>query len=373
MKRFLGVIMICALLLCALALPASAALENPNVRYVSSRMTVVRQKASSQSKALKKLGFGETIEVLVSDRTWTKVRFGKNEVGYVDDASLSEKNPNTLSHNRYVQSENLKVCALPDGDSKKLGTLKRNQSVVAVAYMFDWLRIAYKDGYGYIRCSYTDDRPYDASAAAPVWCVATIAYVQDVPDSFSEYNETIQRMFYGEKCTRIGTTSDGKYARLRNAKGRVGYVPVGDVSVENPNTMDQTAYLLYAGRALYKEPQGDFYARNAGTKLAKGTKVTVVSVSSDGLWARVKYKGKYRYMPRVLLSDDKSVKAQKIVVNVGDCELYRDANRLNQYSVLKKGDRLTVTGMKSGGVWLKVETGDGKTGYVRIEYVKLDD
>ena len=370
MKRFLGIILIGALLLCALALPASASLENPNVRYVSSRMTIVRQKASFQSKALKKLGFGEAVEVLSSDKIRAKVRCGKN-IGYVDVSSLSQKDPNTLSLKRYVQSEKLTVRTLPDGDSKKLGTLRRNQTVTAVAYMFDWLRIAYKDGYGYIRCSYTDDQPFDAGAATAAWCVATIAYVRDMPDSFSEYNETILRMFYGEKCARTGTTSDGRYAKLRNANGRVGYVPVGDVSATDPNTLNQTAYLLYAGRALYKEPQGDIYARNAGTKLAKGTKVTLVSVSPDGLWARVKYKGKYRYMPRVLLSDSKGVKAQKVVVNTEDCAFYQDINHLDRYTVLKKGDRLTVRGMKSGGVWLMVETENGKTGYVRIEYVKL--
>ena len=375
MKRT-GIHMISMLLFVVIALaafnvPALAASEK--TVYVATRVGTVRKSASMRSKQVAELGFGTEVTELSRDVNYTKVRYANNKTGYMESTELTTKNPNGSGRAVYIQAKTQNVYSYADGSAKKLGTLKRNQKVTAVGQMFDWLRIEYKGGYGYVRASYTDEARYDASAGKNAWCAATKAYVRVLAakdDDKNATNDTIRTIFLGQKCTLLGTVKDGKFAKLRDSKGRIGYVEASAISKENPNQMNQTAYLLYGGAALYKEIYTSDIPAKSGTKLSKGTKVTVVAVNKDGLWARVKYKGKYSYMPRVLLSADKKATTQKLVTRTST-SLYKDKRYSADHTDLKAGAKLTMTGMGERGVWLKVTTENGASGYVRIEDVKL--
>ena len=83
-------------------------------------------------------------------------------VTYKKDSNKTEEKPKETKVNKEgkvnVPNSTLNVRKLADADSSKLGELKDNTKIEIVATVSNgWLKIKYKDGYGYVNTKYVDN------------------------------------------------------------------------------------------------------------------------------------------------------------------------------------------------------------------------
>ena len=164
-KRMLAVLILC--LFCLLGsgdfLPAQAASKKV---YVVSNTLKIYKKASTSSKAISTVSYGQKLTRVATSGSWAKVKNSAGKVGYCKKSSLSGKNPNNLSKTVYISAANTKVYQRPSTSSKVLMKLKLNSKYKAVAKTRDgkWYRLKNGSSYGYVQVKYTSSKKVAAAA-----------------------------------------------------------------------------------------------------------------------------------------------------------------------------------------------------------------
>lgn len=346
-----------ALILMLASMPASAAGAGGDQVYVVDNTVSVYKLPHPLSKLLGTLSYGESVRALARKDGWVRIKNAKGAVGYCESGALSTKNPNTLDLDGYVRAGGAPIYAKPGASYKKLTTAKAGTKLHAVAITPDkkWVRVKSGKRYGYIQASALSKAPAASADAKRIWIVSNHAVgVSRTRDGSDSSAGTVSQ---GQSFELVKV--DGSRVYIQNSKGKGGWVSREAVSTQNPNTLSKTMYAQVAGKILYPNA----VAKNPSARLSKGEKVTVVSVTPDGNWSRVKKGGKYYYVFSLLLGEDRAPAEGKALKCTAESALVYSNSKFSgsPIALLKKGDAAYLTGVGGGG--LKIRTKDGVTGY----------
>ena len=291
MKRFAWLVM---LALTAAILAAPAAAESIKV-YVSESTLKCYSAASSSSRHVATLGYGESVSCIAIDGGWAKVQADNGATAFCRIDGLTTVDPNVGSLTAYVVSGGANAYSRP-GTSYKSVALEGGMklTVVALTPGKSWCRVKKSGNYAYMRVSdLTTEKPA-ASASAVASASPVTVYAADnivkIYSSASRSAPCTAAAGYGEKlsCTAV----DGSWAKVKYG-GVTGWCITSKLVTEDPDTASVTVYVASDTKA-YALPDKSSAEL---CSLATGVSLKCVSITPDGDWLRVTASGKYGYVP----------------------------------------------------------------------------
>ena len=340
--------------------------------YISANTLNAYKSASSSSKVLGVMSYGESMTLLATSGDWAQIRNSANAVGYCKLSGLTATNPNNLDVRVYVSSASAKVYKKPSTSADVLTTVKLNDSFTAVAITADsaWARVKSGSSYGYIQASKLSasetepeepDEP-DIPLVSTVYISANTLVAYSSPSTSSK---NLGTMSYGERMTLLGV--DGSWAKIQNSSGAVGYCKLDGLTIENPNSLNTTIYVTETGAKLYAKPTTS--ATVLGT-LKQNAKYTAVAMTPDKVWLRLKNGSSYGY----LLTDYASTEEVDDPAPGVTGTVYISANTLVAYSspstsskslgTMSYGESMLLLGVDDG--WAKIQNSSGAVGYCKF-------
>ena len=299
-KRWTAIFVLVCMLLGMLNF-GSAALADSKTVYVASNTLKVYQKASSSSKTLGTMSYGEKMSCTAVDGSWAQVKNGDGDVGYCKKSGLTTDNPNTMDAKVYLSKSGVKVYEKPSTSSDVLfkstsSNLDDSYTAVARTEDGDWYRLKNGKHYGYVRDKYVvfaKDKEAEEEKEAEKELNETV-YIDKatlkIYNKASSSGKVLGTMGYGEKLTRMSV--DGSWAKVRNSGGETGYCRNSSLTEKNPNNKDLALYAKKDGVKIYQLPDDD---SDVVAKLSKGEGMTLVAEVSSS-WDRVKVDGEYGYV-----------------------------------------------------------------------------
>ena len=339
--------------------------------YISANTLNAYKSASTSSKVLGVMSYGESMTLLATSGDWAQIRNSANAVGYCKLSGLTATNPNNLDVRVYVSSASAKVYKKPTTSAAVLTTAKLNDSFTAVAITADsaWARVKSGSSYGYIQVSKLSasetepeepDEP-DIPLVSTVYISANTLVAYSSPSTSSK---NLGTMSYGESMTLLGV--DGSWAKIQNSSGAVGYCKLDGLTIENPNSLNTTIYVTETGAKLYAKPTTS--ATVLGT-LKQNAKYTAVAMTTDKVWLRLKNGSSYGY----LLTDYASTEEVDDPAPGITGTVYISANTLVAYSspstsskslgTMSYGESMLLLGVDDG--WAKIQNSSGAVGYCK--------
>ena len=340
--------------------------------YISANTLNAYKSASTSSKVLGVMSYGESMTLLATSGSWAQIRNSANAVGYCKLSGLTATNPNNLDVRVYVSSASAKVYKKPTTSAAVLTTAKLNDSFTAVAITADsaWARVKSGSSYGYIQASKLSasetepeepDEP-DIPLVSTVYISANTLVAYSSPSTSSK---NLGTMSYGERMTLLGV--DGSWAKIQNSSGAVGYCKLEGLTIENPNSLNTTIYVTETGAKLYAKPTTS--ATVLGT-LKQNAKYTAVAMTTDKVWLRLKNGSSYGY----LLTDYASTEEVDDPAPGVTGTVYISANTLVAYSspstsskslgTMSYGESMLLLGVDDG--WAKIQNSSGAVGYCKF-------
>ena len=345
--------------------------------YISANTLNAYKSASTSSKVLGVMSYGESMTLLATSGDWAQIRNSANAVGYCKLSGLTATNPNNLDVRVYVSSASAKIYKKPSTSADVLTTVKLNDSFTAVAITADsaWARVKSGSSYGYIQASKLSasetepeepDEP-DIPLVSTVYISANTLVAYSSPSTSSK---NLGTMSYGESMTLLGV--DGSWAKIQNSSGAVGYCKYGGLTNVNPNNLNLTMYAQSNGVKLYAKPLTTATVRKT---INQGDSVTVIAVTGDGAWARVNLgSGKYAYAQTKSISETKPDGDDSGITDIKKKTVYISATTLAVYAspstssaslgTMSFGESLSCTGVNS--TWARVVNSSGALGYCKL-------
>lgn len=281
---------ILAIMAMLFAIPASA----ESIRVYAAKPTVkCYASATTSSRLLGMLGYGESVMCIGVDGDWALVQADSGAEGFCRIDELTTEDPNHGSLTAYVVSGGAMAYARPDASSRSAqvdgGT---KLTVIAMTNDREWCRVTKSGVYAYMR---TDDLATEAPADQELPPVqSATAYATDntirIYSSASRSSGSVAVASYGERL--ICTAVDGSWARVEYG-GKTGWCYVSKLSLADPNTASLTVYPRKAGVKIYSRPES---SASAIYTLNTGDSLTCVCATPDGEWLRVTASGKYGYV-----------------------------------------------------------------------------
>lgn len=285
-----------ALLLLACALPFGAMAES-RIVYVTDNTAPVYSLPHRLSNLMGAVPYGSSMRALAVQGDWVRVQNARGDTGYCAKSALSAKNPNTLNMYGWVREGGCEVYDKPGASYARIASLSAGARLNAVGVTEDraWVRVQNGKRFGYVRARRPEPRAVSPDGAKPVWVVSNSGV--NVSRAKNGKSADLGVISQGQRYLLLRV--EGERAYIRNDRGQQGWVPKGALSAKDPNTLERTAYAQLSGKLLYPS------TRLAGAKASvdRGEALTVVSVTDDGNWCRVRRSGKYYYMPTLLLDE----------------------------------------------------------------------
>lgn len=357
-KRILAACM-AMLMLFSMAGAAAEGFEANTKVYIIKNIHKAYQRKNTSSKVLGVMTYGERMTMLSFSGEWVKIKNSKGQVGYCKLNGLSSQNPNNLNETVYAKESKTPVYHKASASYKKLKTVKQNAKLNVVAKTPDgkWYRVKNGSSYGYVRTENVSKEPvatHGAITSKKVWVVSDNA---TQVKSGKGSGKNMGLISHGQKYTLLSVS--GKYARIKNSKGQIGWCPSEILSTDNPNKENATMYAQVSGNILYTNS----IIKGTGKAIKKGAKVTMVSETPDGNWYRVKYGGKYYYVGAIFLSDEKAPAGGREVYSKEDEYIYaKPSFSSKKVTKISAHEELYLVGVSKGAA--KVKTVFGKTGYI---------
>ena len=340
--------------------------------YISANTLNAYKSASTSSKVLGVMSYGESMTLLATSGDWAQIRNSANAVGYCKLSGLTATNPNNLDVRVYVSSASAKVYKKPTTSAAVLTTARLNDSFTAVAITADsaWARVKSGSSYGYIQASSlsaSETEPDEPDE--PETPLDSTVYVGSntlpVYASASTSSKLLGTMSYGESMTLVALHSE-TWAQVRNSSGAVGYCKIDGLTIENPNSLNATIYVTETGAKLYAKPTTS--ATVLGT-LKQNAKYTAVAMTTDKVWLRLTNGSSYGY----LLTDYASTEEVDDPAPGITGTVYISANTLVAYSspstsskslgTMSYGESMLLLGVDDG--WAKIQNSSGAVGYCK--------
>lgn len=304
LKRYFCM-MLAALMLTAIALPAAKAESewpgdgwttatlsvNPFATetkvYIVSNTLKAYKSASTSSRVLGTMSYGERMTLIDFSGEWVKIRNGSGAVGYCKLTGISNSDPNNLSETVYVSKNRAAVYAKPGTAYRVLGRMNRNAKLTAIAKTPDgkWYRVKNGSRTGYIQAANISASKQEGST------VYIISNTLKAYKSKSTSSKVLGVMTYGESMRLL--SSSGEWAKIRNSSGATGYCKLSGLSSKNPNTLDSTVFVMVDKTPVYAKPGTNY--RVLG-RMSINSTLTALAKTSDGRWYRVKKGNRIGYI-----------------------------------------------------------------------------
>lgn len=216
------------------------------------------------------------------------------------------------------------------------------------------------------------------AARAASYAVYVVSNTLKVYKSASASSQCLGTMAYGEKMSCLAVS--GKWAKVQNDAGAVGYCDFAALSTADPNTMNVSVTVSSANAPLYKKP-------DTGTavwmKLKKGAKYTAVAMTRDNQWVRLKNGKYYGYIQAKHLSSISATPSPTPTATpkpsatpeplTGTAYVTATLTRLRQsasdgakeLAALGYGERVTL--ISASGDWARVKSSANVTGYCPLK------
>lgn len=150
----------------------------------------------------------------------------------------------------------------------------------------------------------------------------------------SKSSKVLGVMAYGEKISVLATS--GKWARIKNSSGSIGYCAKSGLSAKNPNTLNKKLYAKQDGVKVYKKP-----GTSSGviTKLKKNACCRAVALTPNGKWFRLKNGDKYGYVQASKMSKQKVSQSGKTASKASKVVSLAKDQKNKPYSYASKGPK----------------------------------
>jgi cell wall-associated NlpC family hydrolase len=225
--------------------------EMPTVMYIAANTAVIYKSASTSSKKLMLMNYGESLVRRKTSGSWAKVKTSAGVVGWIKKKTLTLDDPNGTEETWYVSKATAPVRVSPSSSSDRLATLTKDEPVSVVAETPDgeWKRVKYNTGYGFMRTDrltstppnsgnpgYVD--PYKGSASPTIERVAAIAVAQygkpyvwgtEGPDTFDCSGLTFYAFKNGAGITLKRSAYEQGYDKTYQKITDVNQVKRGDI------------------------------------------------------------------------------------------------------------------------------------------------
>ena len=381
-RKFIAVL----LLVCILAgmIPAElSALAASQTVYVTAYTLPVYKTYSTSSKVLGTMSYGESMTLLATNSSWAYVKNSAGATGYCKLSGIGSSNPNKYSEKIYINSSNVKVYKKPDTSSGVMMTLSKNASYTAVAKTSDneWARLKNGSAYGYVQMKYISTSKVDDDAPSTPDLTTKTVYISantlNAYKSASTSSKVLGVMSYGESMTLLATSGD--WAQIRNSANAVGYCKLSGLTTTNPNNLDVRVYVSSASAKIYKKPST---SADVLTTVKLNDSFTVVAITADSAWARVKSGSSYGYIQASKLSASETEPEEPDEPDIPLVStVYISANTLVAYSspstssknlgTMSYGERMTLLGVD--GSWAKIQNSSGAVGYCKLEGLTIEN
>lgn len=172
--------------------------------------------------------------------------------------------------------------------------------------------------------------------------------------------EVLGTLGYGESVTCLAY--DGTWAIIE-ANGVKACCKVSGLTTKNPNTGSLTAYVVSGGAKAYSRPSTSYKSASVNS----GTSVTVLAITPDKEWCRVKKGDTYAYMKSGDLTTEKPAEkneSKPVTAYIADESVYVYASASSsstKRAYASYGEKVTCTAVS--GSWAKIEY-NGLTGWV---------
>lgn len=325
MKRMIALIVAIAALMTALTAQAERTV------YVKANSLKVYEKKSTSAKKLTKLNYGESVTYIKKKGKWAKVRLSNGEVGFCKHSGLTKKDPNGTEKTYYAKTDGVKAYKRTSTASAVRATFGQNDKVTVLAITRDgkWYRVRLDEGYGYVKAAkFTKTKTMEPTT---VYIAAnTVQFYQ----SASSSSKKVGVMSYGESVTCI--KEKGKWAKVRNEKGKTGWCKKSKLTYDNPNGSKETWYAA-SNVGVYTKP---LTSSKKIEKIKEGQSVDVVARTGDGKWMRLSFNGKYGYAKSKKFTDQQPEKEEP--EPEPETSSYQDARKGSASAKLEKVIALAV-------------------------------
>lgn len=356
--------------------------QNTTVYIVSNTLKAYAS-ASTSSKSLGTMSYGESMTLLATSGSWARIRNASGAVGYCLASGLSTKNPNSYNEKIYINANNVPIYRKPLTSSGVMMKLKLNSSYTAVAITADgaWTRLKNGSAYGYIQSKYIsgsiieDEPEIDIPVEIPSEEVTETVYAAEntvrfyaEPDSTSK---ALGTMSFGQSLGLISV--DDGWAKVKNDNSTIGYCRYMDITRYDPNTLSTALYAVRDGVKVYTQPVD---GAGVASTLQINAALTMVAATPDGQWARLSMGGgQYAYGLLADFSEKKVAEDDSPIKDITPKTVYVISTALPCYAqnntsskilgTMSFGESFTCTG--SGEGWARIVNDAGDVGFCKEE------
>ena len=362
--------------LCGCAYAESAA-------YVSACTAELYEEPSLLSSCRNILSYGEGLTLHEQQGLWAHVETMDGRSGYCMLGALTPNDPNALDLQLTALCD-VAATRTPRDSSMKLAEIPAGTEVHVVALCAgnEYLRIELEGDYAYVPAE-GFDLPL-AICDQLCWIHSDIRVnVYAEPDFWTA---PIASLSHGERFTYLACldTDWGDYAWIRMENGQLGHISqIETISLVDPNTFNFPMYAAISGKLLCTQTLNP---ENATVSIAKGDEVTVVAVTPDCCYIRLRYHGEYYYARTCFFSAQPNDEPL-LLCAADETDVYMD-DSLNPYQesvwipapyfdeptgemthpsnilrTLAAGETVEVLGLSEQNNGLVVQCSDGAIGY----------
>lgn len=205
--------------------------------------------------------------------------------------------------------------------------------------------------------------PFDPSASpAAAVQTNTVMYVTAATARlYKKADEKSRRMGsvnFGDQLTV--TATQGEWAQVTSAKGAKAYCLLSALSAANPNVLNKSMYAQLNQVPVYKNAT----KRSGRVKnLKKGDTITVVAITSDGLWYRVTDGAKYGFVPTIYLDDAPQAAGTPVWCVAGATGVMVNPENWIEITKLSFGQSAFLVGYTSNNTVAKIRSDKGYVAY----------
>ena len=357
--------------------------------YIVANTLKAYTSASTSSKSLGTMSYGESMTLLSTSGSWACIRNSSGAVGYCLLSGLSSKNPNSYNEKVYINANNIPVYRKPLTSSGVMMKLKLNSSYTAVAITADgaWTRLKNSKYYGYVQSKYIsgsiieDEPEVDLPVEIPSEEVTETVYVSENTASFyaepDSTSKLLGTMVFGQALGLISV--DDGWAKVKNDNSTIGYCRYMDITRYDPNTLSTMLYAVRDGVKVYTQPVS---GAGVAVTLQINDAYTMIATTPDGLWARLSMgDGQYAYGELVDFSEKKVAEDDSPIKDITPKTVYVVSTVLPCYAqnntsakilgTMSFGESFTCTG--SGEGWARIVNDDGDVGFCKEEGISSTD
>lgn len=216
------------------------------------------------------------------------------------------------------------------------------------------------------------NNPFDVGAATPMTPTNAVMFVTasslKISNRAEERAGTKATVSFGEQVTV--TATQGEWAQVSTAKGVTGFCLLSALSSENPNTMSKLVYAQLPQVVVHTSPT----VRSGRVRiLKKGETITMVAVTSDGLWARVTDGEKTGFAPTVYLDDAPSAEGNVVWCGAASTPIMVNPDAWVQLSTLSFGQQVRLVGYVNNNAVAKIRNEKGYVAYCDVSALTTVD